>query len=138
MLDIKRIRQNPEELKAAMAKRRNKGADVTGLLEMDAKRRQMLQEAESLKSRRNAVSQEVPKIKKAGGDVSSLLEEMKGVADRIKALDEQIAVIDEQLSEMLLGIPNMPHESVPEGASDQDNIEVRRNGEPAAFGRRVF
>lgn len=133
MLDIKRIRQNPEELINAMLKRRNKGADVTALLETDAKRRQTLQEVETLKAHRNAVSQEVPKIKKAGGDVSALLEEMKGVAERIKALDEEVAGMDERLGEMLLGIPNIPHESVPEGASDKDNQEVRRNGEPPVF-----
>ncbi|OQB25464.1 MAG: Serine--tRNA ligase [Firmicutes bacterium ADurb.Bin182] len=133
MLDIKRIRQNPDKLTRAMAKRRNKGADVTALLELDSKRRQRLQEAESLKARRNEVSSQVPVLKKSGGDVSALLEEMKGVADRIKALDEEIAGMDETLAAMLLGIPNIPHESVPEGASDEDNVELRRFGEIPRF-----
>ncbi len=133
MLDIKRIRQNPEALTEAMRKRRGKGADVSGLIELDAKRRELMQEAEQLKARRNEESAKVPAMKKAGQDTTELMAEMKKVGAQIKELDEQIAAMDEEMNGMLLSIPNMPHESVPEGADDQDNVEMRRWGEVPAF-----
>ena len=133
MLDIKRIRQNPEALTEAMRKRRGKGADVSGLIELDAKRRELMQEAEQLKARRNEESAKVPAMKKAGQDTTELMAEMKRVGARIKELDEQIAAMDEEMNGMLLSIPNIPHESVPEGADDQDNVEMRRWGEAPVF-----
>lgn len=134
MLDIKRIRQNPEALTEAMRKRRGKGADVSALIELDAKRRELMQEAELLKARRNEESAKVPAMKKAGQDTAELMAEMKRVSARIKELDEQISAMDEELSGMLMSIPNIPHESVPEGADDQDNVEMRRWGEAPSFG----
>ena len=133
MLDIKRIRQNPEALTEAMRKRRGKGADVSGLIELDAKRRELMQEAEQLKARRNEESAKVPAMKKAGQDTTELMAEMKKVGAQIKELDEKIAAMDEEMNSMLLSIPNIPHESVPEGADDQDNVEMRRWGEVPAF-----
>ena len=133
MLDIKRIRQNPEALTEAMRKRRGKGADVSGLIELDAKRRELMQEAEQLKARRNEESAKVPAMKKAGQDTTELMAEMKRVGARIKELDEQISAMDEEMNGMLLSIPNIPHESVPEGADDQDNVEMRRWGEVPVF-----
>ena len=133
MLDIKRIRQNPEALTEAMRKRRGKGADVSGLIELDAKRRELMQEAEQLKARRNEESAKVPAMKKAGQDTTELMAEMKKVGAQIKELDEQIAAMDEEMNGMLLSIPNMPHESVPEGADDQDNVEMRRWGKVPSF-----
>ena len=79
MLDIKRIRQNPEALTEAMRKRRGKGADVSGLIELDAKRRELMQEAEQLKARRNEESAKVPAMKKAGQNTTELMAEMKKV-----------------------------------------------------------
>lgn len=133
MLDIKRIRQNPEALTEAMRKRRSKGADVSGLIQMDAKRRELMQEAEQLKACRNEESAKVPIMKKAGQDTTELMAEMKKVGARIKELDEQIAAMDEEMNGMLLSIPNIPHESVPEGADDQDNVEMRRWGKVPSF-----
>ena len=134
MLDIKRIRQNPEALTEAMRKRRGKGADVSGLIELDAKRRELMQEAEQLKALRNEESAKVPAMKKAGQDTTELMAEMKKVGAQIKELDEKIAAMDEEMNSMLLSIPNIPHESVPEGADDQDNVEMRRWGEVPSFG----
>ena len=133
MLDIKRIRQNPEALTEAMRKRRGKSADVSGLIELDAKRRELMQEAEQLKARRNEESAKVPAMKKAGQDTTELMAEMKKVGAQIKELDEKIAAMDEEMNSMLLSIPNIPHESVPEGADDQDNVEMRRWGEVPSF-----
>ncbi len=133
MLDIKRIRKNPDELVAAMKSRRNKGADVSGLLETDKKRRELIQQVETLKARRNEVSAQIPAMKKQGQDVSEQLSQMKTVADAIKELDSELSKLDGQLDEMLMKIPNIPHPSVPEGDDDSANAELRRFGEPAHF-----
>lgn len=133
MLDIKRIRKNPEALVAAMKARRNKGADVSGLLELDEKRRSLIVEVEALKAKRNEDSAKVPQLKKQGLDASELLAEMKLVADKIKELDAELSEIDAQLDDMLMKIPNIPHESVPDGADDKDNAEIRRYGKPTEF-----
>ncbi len=133
MLDIKRVRNNPEALAEAMRKRRNKGADVSALLALDEKRRSLMQEAELLKARRNEVSAQVPKMKKAGEDTTAVMAQMKEVAEAIKGLDAQLSEMDQALEAMLLRVPNIPHESVPEGADDTANAEIRRWGEPASF-----
>lgn len=133
MLDIKRIRKNPEALVAAMKLRRNKGADVSGLLELDEQRRKLIMEVEALKAKRNEDSAKVPMLKKQGADVSGILAEMKQVADKIKELDGALSDIDSKLDDMLMKIPNVPHESVPDGADDRDNAEVRRYGKPTEF-----
>lgn len=133
MLDIKRIRKNPEALVAAMKLRRNKGADVSGLLELDEQRRKLIMEVEALKAKRNEDSAKVPMLKKQGNDVSGILAEMKQVADKIKELDLKLTDIDSKLDDMLMKIPNIPHESVPEGADEKDNTEVRRYGKPTEF-----
>lgn len=133
MLDIKRIRKNPDELINAMNARRNKGADVSGLMELDEKRRKLIQETELLKAKRNEDSAKVPALKKQGQDVSELLKEMKQVADKIKELDLKLSEIDAQLDEMLMKIPNIPHSSVPLGADDKDNAEIRRYSKPTEF-----
>lgn len=133
MLDIKRIRKNPEELERAMKARRSKGADVSGLLELDRERRVILQESEALKAQRNEVSAKIPIMKRNGENTDELTASMKAVAARIKELDEKISSIDEQLDAMLMKIPNIPHASVPDGADDKDNSEVRRVGTPPVF-----
>lgn len=133
MLDIKRIRKNPEELERAMKARRSKGADVSGLLELDRERRVILQESEALKAQRNEVSAKIPIMKRNGENTNELMASMKAVAARIKELDEKISSIDEQLDAMLMKIPNIPHASVPDGADDKDNSEVRRVGTPPVF-----
>ena len=133
MLDIKRIRKNPEELVAAMKARRGKGADVTEVLALDEKRRELIQKVEQLKAKRNEDSAKVPALKKQGEDVTGLLAEMKALADEIKGLDTELAGIDEKFDELLMKIPNIPHESVPDGADDRDNAEMRRWGSPTEF-----
>lgn len=134
MLDIKRIRENPQALIEAMQNRRNKGADVSAFLEVDAQRRKLLVEVENLKARRNSVSADIPRLKKAGESTDALMEEMKEAAARIKTLDAEVAALDEKIQEFLYSIPNIPHESVPVGADDSENKEMRKNGEPPKFG----
>ncbi|MBR6006842.1 MAG: serine--tRNA ligase, partial [Clostridia bacterium] len=133
MLDIKRIRKNPEELVAAMKARRGKGADVSDVLALDEKRRELIQKVEAMKAKRNEDSAKVPQLKKQGEDVSALLAEMKSLADDIKSMDAELTEIDAKFDELLMKIPNIPHPSVPDGADDRDNAEMRRWGEPTKF-----
>jgi len=105
-------------------------ADLEALAALDARRRELLTENEALKNRRNTVSQEVARRKKAGEDAEDLIREMRKVSDRIKELDEETRRVEEQLEAALLTLPNLTHESVPVGASEEDNVEVRRG--PAA------
>ncbi len=132
MLDIKLIRNNPDILKNAMAKRKE-NFDVDELLKLDEKRRKNIAEVESLKYKQNESSKLIPVYKKEGKDVNSLLEEMKNLSEKIKVLDAEAKNIDEKLNEILLTIPNIPNETVPPGDSDEDNVEVRRWGEPTKF-----
>jgi len=132
MLDIKRIRTNPEEVKQGLATR-----NVTGVVEqvaaLDEQRRALIQKTEALKAQRNEVSKSVPARKKAGEDVTALFEDMKRTAEEIKGLDAELAEIDAQLQSILLSTPNVPLESVPVGKDDSANVEVRRWGEPRKF-----
>lgn len=134
MLDIKQLRADFSGVQQTLVKRGGTAADVlAGFTDLDTKRRDMLQETEQLKSRRNTVSQEVAKLKKAGGDADALILEMREVGDRIKALDEEIRGLEAQIDELMLSVPNLPHESVPVGSSEEDNVEIRRIGEPRTF-----
>lgn len=150
MLDIKFVRENLEFVKQAM---RNRGILVYSekeiptltdeklegalnfhrLIEIDEKRRNILKEADELKNRRNMVSEEVGKLKKQKKDALDLINEMKVVSDKIRALDEEIKSCDENTNDFLLNIPNIPHDSVPVGKDETENVEVRKWGEPGQF-----
>lgn len=133
MLDIKLVRTDFERVEKALRDRNHPLDELNKLPQLDVRRRELLQESEQLKNRRNVVSQDVAKQKKAGENADELIAEMKDVSDRIKALDEQLRDIDEQLEQLLLYIPNIPHESVPLGESEDDNVEVRRWGDVPQF-----
>lgn len=135
MLDLKRIRNNPEEIKSALA---NRGEDfdvttIDRILELDERRRQILVEVENLKNTRNQESAKVPKLKKEGKDVTDIMAEMKKLGEEIKGHDEELSKIDEELEYIMLRIPNIPNPAVPDGKSDEDNIEIRKWGEPTKF-----
>lgn len=132
MLDIKFVRSNPELVKEGLAKR---GANISleEFLELDAKRREKLVVVEQLKNTRNVVSQEIGRLKKAGQDAEEKQAEMRQVSQQIKDIDDEIRSIEERLGEILLAIPNLPHESVPVGKDENDNVEVRRWGQPRQF-----
>ncbi|KGK86398.1 MULTISPECIES: serine--tRNA ligase [unclassified Clostridium] len=135
MLDLKRIRNNPEEIKSALA---NRGEDfdvttIDRILELDERRRQILVEVENLKNTRNQESAKVPKLKKEGKDVTEIMAEMKKLGEEIKGHDEELSKIDEELEYIMLRIPNIPNPAVPDGKSDEDNIEIRKWGEPTKF-----
>jgi len=86
-----------------------------------------------MKARQNAVSKEIPKLKKEGQDTTVIMQEMKGLSDDIKAIEPEIRAIDEEIENLLLGIPNVPHPSVPVGTTDEENEELRKWGEPTVF-----
>ena len=134
MLDIKRIREDFEGVLAAVESRGGGDFGLHEALETDKKRRGLISETEQMKARQNAVSKEIPRIKKEGGDASSVLEEMKTLSGRIKEKDGEIAAVDEALRDLLLGIPNTPDTSVPVGPDDSANQELRLVGEPTVFG----
>lgn len=133
MLDIKRIRLNPEEFTTAM-EQRGKPVSLNEFIGLDEKRRLVLVEVEQLKNRKNVVSQEISQLKKQKHGVEVLLLEMKKVSQTIKELDDQIREYDTKLENFIMMVPNIPHESVPVGQSERDNLEVRRWGTPREFG----
>lgn len=132
MLDLRLIRQDPEQVRA-MLKTRGEDAPLDELLELDNQRRKLIGEVEQLKAKRNAVSDQIAAMKRNKQDASALIEEMKVVSQTIKDYDEQLRVIDEQLLDRQLRIPNIPHESVHVGESADDNKEIRRWGQPREF-----
>ncbi|ASS67739.1 MULTISPECIES: serine--tRNA ligase [unclassified Paenibacillus] len=133
MLDVRLLRNEYDRVAKALTDRKKPLDLISSFPELDAKRRGILQEGETLKNRRNTVSQEVAKLKKSGGDAEALIVEMREVGDRIKELDEELRVLDEELEALLLAIPNMPNESVPVGGGEEDNVEIRRHGEPRTY-----
>ena len=132
MLDIKRIRTNADEVIAGLKKR-----GITGVVEkmkqIDSERRELIVKTETLKAKRNEVSKQIPVMKRAGENVDELMVQMKQVSGDVKAIDADLAVLDSELNTLLLSTPNLPHEDVPIGDSEDDNIEMRKWGEPRKF-----
>jgi len=116
-----------------MAANRGVVIDFDKFRAIDQERRERITAAERLKAQRNKASEEIPRRKKAGEDVSSLLAEMKQVSEEIKLADERIAELDAKLSDFMLNVPNLPHSSVPVGHFITDNVEARRWGAPPKF-----
>ena len=135
MLDLKRIRNNPEEIKALLSNR-GEDFDVTCIDEvvtLDEQRRAILVDVEALKSKRNQVSAEIPKRKKAGEDVTSVMAEMREIGDKIKEDDAKVSEIDEKINYIMLRIPNIPNPQVPDGETDEDNVEIKVWGDKTKF-----
>ncbi|HEX3011799.1 MAG TPA: serine--tRNA ligase [Syntrophomonadaceae bacterium] len=132
MLDIKRLRANPEEVEKGL-KKRNMAAMLDKFLIYDEQRRNLLTKSEELKSFRNRASQQVAKLSKEGQDTEKLKEEIRSIGQDIKDLDSELKNLEEHLQGMLLRLPNIPHESVPVGEDDRSNVEVRRWGQPTQF-----
>jgi len=132
MLDVKLFRNEPEKIMTAL-KNRNSDLTLDGFKELDEKKRALLFESEQLKAKQNAVSKQVPAMKKEGKDTTALFEEMKEISAKIKGLDEEVRALDEEIKNFVLTVPNIPHESCPVGESDEQNVEIRRWGEPRQF-----
>ncbi len=132
MLDIKYIRTNPDIVSEALEKR-NAQISLDDFLNLDKQRREFIQEVEQLKNKRNTVSQEIARLKRDKKDAEPLIAEMGQVSRQIKELDDKVREVDEQLKNILMMVPNIPHESVPVGNSDEDNKEIRSWGTPTEF-----
>ncbi|WP_175615094.1 serine--tRNA ligase [Piscibacillus halophilus] len=133
MLDLKYLRQNFDEVKEKLTHRGEDLTDLDHFQEWDQKRRQYIQETEELKARRNEVSKEISQLKKEKKDADHLIKEMREVGDRIKEIDHQLKEVEEKLNELLLSIPNIPHESTPVGETEDDNVEIRKWGDVREF-----
>lgn len=133
MLDIKRIREDYQGVKAAVESRMNGSFGIEHILELDEKRRTILAQVESMKHKQGVDSKQIPLLKRAGEDTSNLMKAMKALADEIKELDPQIAVLEEEIQTSLLNIPNIPNPSVPLGKDENDNQEIRKWGQPRSF-----
>lgn len=132
MLDIKRIRMNFDEVKKAISKRKG-NFPLEEALKLDEDRRNIIAKVEDMKSEQNKISKQIPMLKKEGKPTEEIFENMRALSDEIKSLDEQQRIIEEKLREILLEIPNTPHESVPVGADDSENVELLKFGTPREF-----
>jgi len=134
MLDIKVIRENPQYVKDALLKRQHDySAEIDRVLELDNQRKALILKAETMKASQNEATKKIPAMKKAGEDTTELFAQLKTLSDEIKAIDPQIREVEEELRMQILYLPNIPNESIPVGRDDQDNMEVRRWGEPTKF-----
>lgn len=132
MLDIKFVRDNPEKVQEAL-KNRGNSMSLDSFLELEKERRQILGEVETLKSKRNAVSQQISVMKKNKENADDLVLEMRQVGEEISKLDARLKGVEMSLKDIMLSIPNVPNEVVPVGKDENDNPEIRRWGEYPKF-----
>jgi seryl-tRNA synthetase len=132
MLDIKLIREQPDHVKAQLARAGTDPAQVDAVLEFDERRRALLREVEVLKATRNTVSKEIGKMKDAT-EREAKIAEMRGVGDTIAALDRQVAEVEERQRATLLELRNLPHPDTPEGADEDENVVIGQEGQPRRF-----
>ncbi|HKZ05636.1 MAG TPA: serine--tRNA ligase [Methylomirabilota bacterium] len=133
MLDIRLLRDNPEAVERGLVDRG--GAElVREIIALDVERRRLIAEVETLKAERNRASEAIGQAKRRGESPEPVMARMREVGDRIKALDADVKRVDEQVEGLLLQLPNLPHPSVPSGATEEENVEVRRWGQPRQFG----
>ncbi len=131
MLDIQRIRNNPEEVRLALQKRLYE-VDFTELLSWDQKRRSIISESEELKARKNKVSSEIPILKKQGQDVTQLMTQMKEISDRVKVMEEELKSVEEKMNQFLSALPNIPADDVVPGGKENNQV-VRTFGQKPEF-----
>lgn len=132
MLDIKDIRNNYEFVKERLSVR-GKEYPLEELKTLDEKRREIIGVVEEKKAYQNEISKKIPMMKKEGKDTEEIFKEMKELSNEIKSFDEELQGIDEKIREVILEIPNLPHESVPRGNDDSENIEMVKVGTPREF-----
>jgi len=133
MLNLKFLRENFVIVKDALKMRGYNNISLEELVYFDKRRREVIKQVEDLRNKRNIVSKEIGKLRKKGEDTKLLHNEMKIVSEKIKRLDEELKHIDSKIKEILLNIPNIPHKSVPVGKDEEDNLEIRKWGNPREF-----
>jgi seryl-tRNA synthetase len=137
MLDLKFIRENPDLVKAGIAKK-NEPSDIDRILSLDSQRREIIKKVEQLKAERNKVSAQIAQKKKAGEPADEAIAEMKKAGDEIARMDRDLKQIDQQLQSALEWVPNIPHDSVPAGIDESANVVVRTWGEILKPGFKVL
>lgn len=133
MLDMKYLRNNFDEVKGKLAHRGEDLSELEKFGELDTRRRQLIAETEQLKAKRNEASQQISALKKEKKDADAVIQEMRRVGEQIKTFDTELKEIEEKLSHIMLSIPNIPHESVPVGEDEDDNVQVRQWGDLPTF-----
>ena len=134
MLDIRKIRENPEGVKKALQTRNaNYDKYIDDILAIDEERRKVSTETDALKAQQNKVSKQIPQMKKNGEDTTSIMAEMKSISEQIKSADIKIKDLEAKQKELLLSVPNIPSETTPIGKDDTENVEVRKYSEPTKF-----
>ncbi|WP_404450759.1 serine--tRNA ligase [Virgibacillus necropolis] len=133
MLDMKYLRTNFEEVKTKLAHRGEDLSELDRFEELDARRRELIAETETLKAKRNEASKQISVLKKEKKDAEPAIKEMREVGDQIKVLDTELKEIEVKLETMLLSIPNLPHESVPIGEDEDENVLARAWGDVPSF-----
>jgi seryl-tRNA synthetase len=129
MLDLKLIRERPEEI-AAQLRRRGDSYDLEEILQLDSRRRELLRQIESLSHQRKSAQNEVARRRQQGQSCEELLASLKAIAEQLRSMEDELQEVERQLNERLLLLPNLPHPSVPDGATEEANVEVRRWGTP--------
>jgi len=132
MLDIKKLRENPDEIARRLSTRGNK-YDLQGVLALDQERRHLQAETEKLKNERNTASKEIGRLKKTGQDTGAMQESVRKIGERVAEIDAELKALEQRQHEKMLMIPNLPHASVPVGTSEADNRFVRAWGKPREF-----
>jgi seryl-tRNA synthetase len=132
MLDARFVRENSDTVKKYL-ENRNYTLNLDEFLKIEEQKRSLLRESEELRNKRNTVSEEIGRLRARKQDASKLIEEMKWVSDRIKELADKIKTLEVNTDDFLLNVPNIPHESVPFGKDETENVEVRKLGEPRQF-----
>ncbi len=133
MLDRKLLRNNFEEVKAKLAHRGEDLSELDNFVQLDQRRRVIITEVEELKAKRNETSKQISVMKKDKKDATAFIQEMQEVGKRIKNFDTELEEVEKKLDHVMLSIPNIPHESVPVGEDEEDNVEVRTWGEKPSF-----
>ena len=129
MIDIKKIREEFDATVEQLARRGVEKANVQKAKDLDEKRRSLISETETLKAKRNSASKEIGMIAKQGGDIAAAKEEMRKIGDRIAEIDRELAVVETDLRDTLLSIPNLPAPEIPTGMDSESNVVVRTVGE---------
>lgn len=134
MLDLKKIRSNKEKVIELLNRR---GSDyreaVESLIEIDSKRRELIEKMEKLSYKQNSVNKEIPEFKRSGKDTTNLFEELKKLSEEISEYKGKVSELEEKQNRILLSLPNTPHEGVPLGLSDEENVEIKKVGVPTNF-----
>lgn len=133
MYDIRRIRRDFDEILEAVEKRGQGDHGLLEIRELEVRRREILAVVEQLRSEQNSKSRLIPQYKKEGKDVQELLDELKELSAKVSSLDKELKEVEAKFEEMLYYVPNTPHDEIPLGKGEEDNLEVRRWGQPTEF-----